>query len=303
MSGTLLVTGAGGFLAGYTARAFADAGWTCIGVGRSDPNRQASLYRAFHLHDLSSADRVATLVERYRPSAIVHFAAPSSVPASVARPLGDLQEHITPTGNLLEGARLTGAKPRFLLLSSAAVYGNPAALPVSEDAPLAPVSPYGFHKVMQETLADEYHQVFGIPVAKARVFSTFGEGLRKLAVWEIARRALGGDVAVHGTGDEVRDYLYAGDVARALLAIITGGAFAGEAVNVASGRGTSVRELAQTIFDELGIAGPPQFDGLAPRGNPTAWIANVDRLAALGFAPTERLDAALRRTVRWIQTS
>jgi nucleoside-diphosphate-sugar epimerase len=190
-----------------------------------------------------------------------------------------------------------------VLLSSAAVYGNPVHLPVSEAALAAPVSPYGFHKVMQETLVDEYHQVFGIPAVKARVFSTFGEGLRKLAVWEIARRALNGDTSVHGTGEEIRDYLYAGDVARALVAIAERGRFEGEAINVASGNGNSVRELANAIFDALNLGRSPEFDGVAPRGTPISWIADVTRLSSLGFAPTASLHDALRQTVDWIRTA
>lgn len=296
-----LITGAGGFLAGYAARAFGAAGWSCAGIGRSDPHAQAGLYSSFHLADLESADRLAALIERYEPSIVLHFAGPASVAASMARPQADLRDHIGPIGNVLEGLRLAGRGSRFILVSSAAVYGNPDTLPVSEDAPLRPVSPYGFHKLMQETLTDEYTSVFGIGAVKARLFSTFGEGLRKLAVWEIARRALAGDFSVQGTGDEVRDYLHAEVIGDALVTIAQNAAFAGEAINVASGEGTTIRELAEEIFAALGVDAVPHFTGSAPREKPTAWIADVQRLTALGFTIPDTRDQLLRRTIEWIR--
>lgn len=301
MTDSVLITGAGGFLAGYAARAFGAAGWDCVGIGRSDPYGQAGLYSSFHTTDLESSDRMATLIDRYQPSVVLHFAGPASVAASMARPQADLRDHIGPIGNVLEGMRLAGRGSRFVLISSAAVYGNPQSLPVDEDAPLRPVSPYGFHKLMQETLVDEYHSVFGMPAVKARLFSTFGEGLRKLAVWEIARRAMSGDRTVHGTGDEVRDYLHAEVVAAALVAVVRNAAFAGEAINVASGRGTTIRELAELIFAALGIEAAPQFTGSAAREKPVAWIAGVGRLASLGFEVPDTRDALLRRTIEWIR--
>lgn len=301
MTDVALITGAGGFLGGYAARAFAAAGWSCVGVGRSDPYGQATLYSSFHLSDLENSDRVAALVERYEAGIVLHCAGPASVAASMARPQADLRDHITPIGNVLEGIRLAGGRTRFILISSAAVYGNPASLPVAEDAPARPVSPYGFHKLMQETLTDEYHSVFGIPAVKARLFSTFGEGLRKLAVWEIARRAIGGDFTVHGTGEEIRDYLHAKTVGEALVTIARNAPFSGEAINVASGRGTSVRELAELIFETLAIDARPRFSGIAPREKPTAWIADVGRLASLGFRTADDQQALLRRTIEWIR--
>ncbi len=298
-----LITGGGGFLAGAVARAFRAAGWQCVGIGRSDPNAQAALYSTFYLAELDNSDRFAELIERYEPSIVIHLAGPSSVAASVSRPQADLRDHIGPIATALEGMRLANRGARFLLVSSAAVYGNPEVLPVAESAPARPVSPYGFHKLMQEMLVDEYHSVFGVPAIKARLFSTFGEGLRKLAVWEIAKRALREEYVVRGTGDEVRDYLHADGIAEALLAITQRASFAGEAINVASGQGTTIRELASQIYEALGISVPPRFTGSMDRGNPTAWIADISKLTSLGFAAAVDQDVLLRRTVDWIRSA
>lgn len=300
MSGTVLITGAGGFLAGHCAREFAGAGWRTVGVGRSDPNRQAGLFAVFHLNDLTAPERIAPILEAHGPDVVIHLAAPASVASSLRNPPADFHGQVDPAVALLEGVRVSASAARVLLVSSAAVYGNPAALPVSESAALAPISPYGFHKVHQELLFREYQAVHGVRTSVARVFSTYGENLRRLAAWDIARRALSGSREVLGRGDETRDYLYAGDLACALRAIAENGAFEGEAVNVGSGEQVSIRALAVRIFELLGMGGEPSFTGVVPTGNPSNWQADTTALAALG-APQFEWSRGLARTIEWIR--
>jgi UDP-glucose 4-epimerase len=300
MKRTVLLTGAGGFLAGHTAAQFAVAGWRTIGIGRSDPNRQAPSYDAFLLNDLSEPSRIVSVLERYAPDAIVHLAAPSSVPQSVRNPLADFVGHVLPTAGLFEAVRLAASPARVILISSAAVYGNPASLPVTESAPVAPISPYGFHKLHQEILADEYTSLHGLRCCKARIFSTYGENLRRLAVWDIARRALAGDVLVHGTGDETRDYLYAEDVGCAIVCIAERAECRGEVINVASGQAVSIRELASEIHRILGIADAPRFSDEPLPGSPRHWRADITRLLSLG-CPVQDWSRGLRQVVEWIR--
>lgn len=301
MSRTVLITGAGGFLARHTAESFRAAGWRVLGVGRTDPDRISGLYAVFQLDDLSDAARIASLIEKHRPEAVVHLAAPSSVPESLRRPLSDLEAHVLPTARLLEAMRIAAVPARLLLVSSAAVYGQPETLPIREDAPLRPLSPYGFHKLQQELICDEYLTVFGTQVLKARVFSTFGEGLRRLAVFDLTARMLLGDTTVFGTGDEIRDYLYAADIGSAFRTIVENATFDGSAINVASGERTTIAELAEHIHQRLGVREPLTFTGTAPAGLPQAWIADVGRLRALGWQPAHTREAALDRTMEWIQ--
>jgi UDP-glucose 4-epimerase len=190
--------------------------------------------------------------------------------------------------------------PAVLLVSSAAVYGNPAAIPVGEDAPLAPISPYGFHKIQQELLLDEYRKVFGVRTCKARVFSTYGPGLRHLAVWDIAQRALRGDFSLHGSGQESRDYLHVHDVGRGLAHLCRHAPFEGEAINIASGQETPIGDLARMIYAGLGVQGEPRFQGDELSGSPLRWRADVSRLHALGFAAEFAAEDGLRETMKWI---
>jgi len=302
MARTVLITGSGGFLAGHLAPAFTATGAHVIGVGRSDPDRQTSLFDSFHLNNLSDPGLILPLLDRYAPDTIVHLAAPSSVAQSVRAPLADLEGHFMPTARLLESIRISGARPHVLLLSSAAVYGNPAELPITEDAPLRPISPYGFHKLQQELLLREACELYDIPACTARLFSTYGENLRKLAVWDIARRALAGEPKVFGTGDESRDYLYAGDVAAAIVAIAAKSAFRGEVINVASGHEVSIRELAEAVYRTLGSRIEPHFTGEMLSGSPLRWCAAIDRLTNLGWTPPS-WSRGLRSTLEWIRTT
>jgi len=297
----VVITGAGGFLARHVAERFRRDGWRTIGMGRSGPDDVAELYDSFQLSDLSDADRIATLLDEFRPDLIIHLAAPASVPESMRRPLADYEQHVLPTARLLEAMRLEGRGARMLLVSSAAVYGEPSKLPVREDAPLAPISPYGFHKLQQELLCDEYHEIFALPVVKARVFSTFGPGQRRLAVWDLACRALAGDASILGTGEEVRDYLYAADVAGALSTVTERAAFDGEAINIASGTGTTIAELASRICAIAGCTAPPRFTGERVVRLPVAWVADIAWLRSLGWSQEWSLDDALRNTIEWIR--
>jgi UDP-glucose 4-epimerase len=302
MNRTVLITGAGGFLPGHAARAFREAEWRVVGVGRNELRDGRAVYDGFQLNQLGDVASIANVLEKFTPALIVHLAAPASVPASLKYPVADFDAHVAPTIRLFDAVRTAAPATRVMLISSAAVYGEPRSLPIREDAELAPLSPYGFHKLHQELLCDEYRVVHGIASTKVRIFSTFGEGLRRLAVWDIARRAIAGDTTVLGTGDEVRDYLYAGDIGDALVAIANDAPFDGSAINVAAGAGTTIRQLAEKIIALAG-GGAPRFTGVTGAAMPARWIADTAKLHALGFAPRHHLDDALARTVAWIRAN
>jgi UDP-glucose 4-epimerase len=250
--------------------------------------------------DIRSTDSLERILRRERPTHCIQLATPSSVPQSFRNPVEDLEGHLLPTFSLFDAIRRSGLDVAVLLVSSAAVYGSPHRLPIREDHPLAPVSPYGHHTRMQEMVGLEHHELFGTRVCIARIFSTYGPGLRRLAVWEIARRAMGGDRTVLGTGRESRDYLHACDVAAALAKICDGARFAGEIVNVGSGEETPIRNLAREIYDVLSITEPFRFEGRPEPGKPGRWLADIGQLRRLGFSARIPLALGVRETVRWV---
>lgn len=284
---SVVITGAAGFLGSHSTAAFEAAGWRVIGANRPD---------------LEQHGRFLSILEREKPDALVHLAAPANVQQSLRDPRGDFDGHIAPAITVFDAVRLSRLPMRVVLISSAAVYGDPQSLPIAEDAPLAPISPYGFHKVQLESLLREYVELHGMRGCIARVFSTYGERQRRLAIWEMTRRALAGQHDVFGTGDETRDYLYAGDVAGALVLLIANAECNGEAINVSSGEEVSMREVAAKVYALAQIDGEPRFTGESMPGSPAHWRADVAKLRALGFAPPS-WSRGLAQTIDWIRES
>ena len=275
-----LVTGQNGFIGRYVVSELEAGGNEVVGAGR--PNIEIP------------SPAFDSLVAKTRPDVVVHCAGPASVPASLERPEADRIGAVDVLRALLD--RLDGA--RLILVSSAAVYGNPERLPVAEESPLAPVSPYGRHRVEAEELARES----GVPLVVARVFSAYGEGLRRQVLWDIARRALAdGSVELSGTGDETRDFVHARDVAAAIGVIARRSEFEGEIVNVGTGVETSIARLAELITAELG--GTVSFTGVRRPGDPERWRADTTRLRSLGFEPPTPIDAGAAAYARWVRES
>ena len=281
-----VVTGHRGFLGGYASAALEAAEWTVVGAGRPEMTIPSAAFDA--------------LLEDVRPRLVVHCAGPASVPASVADPDADRRGAVEVTQALVDRLARLEPPPRLLLVSSAAVYGEPQRLPVDERTPPAPISPYGRHRHECERLV----RGGGIPVAIARVFSAYGEGLRRQVLWDIARQALVRDrVDLLGTGAETRDFVHGADVGRALAAVASAAAFEGEAYNVASGVETSIRELAELLLDAFGVHAEIEFSGAGRRGDPTRWLADIGAIRALGFEPCLPLREGVARYAAWLRAA
>src|SRR5262245_42112943 len=145
----VVVTGAAGFLGGYVARALSDAGLGVIGIDRSPPPRP-EWFANFYELDVAHAPWSSIFADA--PLACVHLAGAASVPFSVAYPYEDFSRLVTPTMVLINGLVESRYPCHVVLSSSAAVYGNPATLPITESHEAAPISPYGVHKLVAENL-------------------------------------------------------------------------------------------------------------------------------------------------------
>lgn len=297
---TILITGCDGFLGRHLASQFSALGARVIGIGsQRAPDPGAAL--PFRRETISlERGALLSLLDGQVPDLCIHAAGPASVPASVEAPLADFSRAVPPALELLEALRELGGRTKFLLLSSAAVYGNPDRLPISEDQPTKPISPYGFHKQMTELAAAEYHSVYGMPVSMVRIFSAYGQGLRKQVVWDLCRRAVSeGELHVFGTGGETRDFIHVDDVVHAVEMIARHAAFAGEVFNVATSEETSIGQLAGWVAEEAGLAQPPVFDGTVCLGAPRNWRADTKRLEDLGWVPRWQAEKGLRQTIQW----
>lgn len=298
---TCLVTGASGFLGRRVVEEFAAAGYRVVGIGRGPAlghGEHASGLSAYTRMDLPASALEAVMAAE-RPDVVIHAAGPASVADSIARPLRDFLGTVGTLAGLLDCVREHCPTARVVILSSAAVYGNPEHLPLSEDSAIAPVSPYGFHKVIAETLLREYHSVYGVRSCAARVFSAYGSGLRRQIFWDVCEKATAGSVRLFGTGNESRDFIQADDVALATRVLAENAVMNGEAYNVASGVETTVRSLAEQLIASLPKRVTVEFSGIERPGDPLRWRADISALSALGFTPRVALAEGVAGYCAW----
>jgi UDP-glucose 4-epimerase len=284
-----VVTGAGGFIGRRTCLELQSDGWQIERAGRPEI-------------EIPSAD-FDSLLDRSSPDLVVHCAGPASVAASLSEPLADFEGSALVLSHVLSRMTRLSSAPRLILISSAAVYGDPLALPVNENTPIAPVSPYGFNRATTELIAREFQEIFAVPATILRVFSAYGEGLRRQLLWDVARMVVCKDaVVLSGSGIETRDFLHVRDVARAICIVARDPGTVNETYNVASGVETPIASVAGWIVDELRADIPIAFSGTRRRGDPARWNADISKIASLGFRPSIEIEQGTRAYARWARS-
>jgi len=299
MPDSVLVTGASGFLGRYAAREWSRAGCRVVGIGR-DPWSESE-WRTWGLSEWLCADLSVETLSAIagEPDVVVHCAGGSSVGASFHAPEADFQSTLGTLLSALEFIRLKAPAASLIYPSSAAVYGEVARLPIHEDDPLRPASPYGTHKRMAEDLCRSHARHFGVKVAMVRFFSLYGEGLRKQLLWDACLKFFKGEASFLGTGEELRDWLHVEDGAR-LLRIAAGHAgTACPVVNGASGVGTSVRQVLSCIRPAFPEAPSLSFTSVAKAGDPSAYVADCEKAFAWDWRPSVDLEQALGAYAEW----
>jgi UDP-glucose 4-epimerase len=299
----IAITGSRGFIGGSFARHAAAAGHEILGISRS--SQPETDWPGEHLHADSLHSDLSPAFRNWRPDAVLHAAGSASVADSLADPLEDLRASALTLANTMDGLRKAGGSPVLIIPSSAAVYGNPARLPVSETGTVDPISPYGFHKAACELLGREAAECMGLRVIVCRLFSVYGPRQRRLLIWEIFRQlqSEANVVELMGTGNESRDFLHIDDVSTALISLAQHASRGCTVVNVASGTETSVAQLAEEmkrITDENKMV---MCRGTARPGDPAHWEADIARLRELAPAWRARpLREGLTETItQWQQ--
>lgn len=297
---SVLITGVAGFIGRYVARHFSDQGWLVIGIDNSPPENvplaNLSAYQRLQLPDPA----INSLLYNNSPQVCIHCAGRASVGLSMTEPSADFHSNMVVTFELLNALRLNAPECRFIFLSSAAVYGNPELLPVSEKQFCSPLSPYGFHKLQSEQLCLEFAKVYNLPTASLRIFSAYGPGLRRQVLWDICQKAISqSSLILQGTGKESRDFIHALDIAKALNVVAESAPMQGEVYNLGTGREVYIEQLAQLILDSLELNYPLQFDGVVPVGTPLNWQADVSKLYSLGFTASVPLERGIKTFANW----
>jgi UDP-glucose 4-epimerase len=191
---------------------------------------------------------------------------------------------------------------RLIYPSSAAVYGNAADGPISENAPLSPVSEYGKTKLLTEDMCREYAQNFGLQVVIARLFSVYGPLQKKLLLWDIAQRLLSGHTALElgGTGCESRDFIHVADVAAMIGALATSPEALG-IFNIGTGHATAIKDVAAKLASAMNVNARISFTGMSRPGDPMHQQADISLLSKFGRIASIPLEQGVADYVNWIR--
>jgi len=318
---TILVTGGAGYIGSHMVHELVDNGEPVVVLDNLSTGFRFLIPGTVPFFAGSTGDRelVTKIIAEHQVSAIIHFAASIVVPDSVRDPLGYYLNNTMNTCVLLDAAVKAGVR-QFIFSSTAAVYGNAEEIPVREDAPTAPIAPYGTSKLMSEIMLHDAAKAYGLRFVIFRYFNVAGADPRgrtgqstPIATHLIkvaCETSLGKrpKIEVFGTdyptpdGTCIRDYIHVTDLARAhssaLAYLRRGGASA--TFNCGYGRGASVFEVIEAVRRAGGRDFPVKISGRRP-GDPAALVADVARIRKmLDWRPQfQDLDTIVAHALAW----
>jgi len=310
VTGRVLLTGGAGFIGSHLAERYVEAGFDVTVIDDLSSGRLENLPRGvkFVRCDICSDDARTLAASGF--DILNHHAAQMDVRLSVADPRRDARINLDGLLNLLEGARAGGVRRVVFASSGGVVYGESDRLPHGEEAPKLPVSPYGVSKLASEYYLAAYAQLYNLEVVNLRYANVYGPrqnphgeaGVVAIFSSRMRRRE---PLTVYGDGEQTRDYVYAGDVARANLLASTRPvrplqSLDDLAMNIGTGQEVSVNQLVATMLEATGERAPVRH---APARAGELRRSAVDPARASrewGWTPEVSLAEGLRRTYDWM---
>lgn len=295
----VLITGGAGFIGSHIAATLAPRNDVWVLDNFSTGNR-SNVPADVNIIEGDVRDKATVDDALSNVDIVFHEAAMVSVPESVEHPVKCNELNGSATVQLLDCARRHDV--RVILASSAAVYGNPESVPITEDTTTDSTSPYGFEKRLNEQYAQFYTETYGLPTVPLRYFNVYGprglDGEYAGVIGTFVRQAQSGNpLTVEGEGEQTRDFVYVDDVVRANLLAATTDAV-GRPFNIGTGRSVTINYLAETVRDVVGEDVP--IEHVPPRADDIeqseANLQNTRDL--LGFEPTISIRDGLERTLR-----
>ncbi|MBQ4834220.1 dTDP-glucose 4,6-dehydratase [Pseudoalteromonas sp. MMG010] len=329
----ILVTGGAGFIGSAVVRHIIDNTEDSVVnvdkltyAGNLESLKSIDDNERYHFEQVDICDRIAldNLFKTYNPDAVMHLAAESHVDRSITGPSDFIQTNIVGTYNLLEAAReywstLNDAAKkafRFHHISTDEVYGDlphpdeqEGELPLfTETTSYAPSSPYSASKASSDHLVRAWQRTYGLPTVVTNCSNNYGpyHFPEKLIPLVILNALEGKDLPIYGKGDQIRDWLYVEDHARALYTVVTEGAI-GETYNIGGHNEKQNIEVVKTICDILDVLIPKetkyaeQITYVTDRpGHDRRYAIDSTKMGAeLGWAPEETFETGLHKTVQW----
>jgi dTDP-glucose 4,6-dehydratase/UDP-glucose 4-epimerase len=292
----ILVLGSHGFIGSHLVASFISKGYTVSGC---DLVEDRAVGYAYQKLSILSPD-FDTLFSSNQFDVCVNASGSGNVSYSLNHPISDFEANTLSVAKVLDTIRKYRPSCKYIHISSAAVYGNPKGLPIKESDTLAPLSPYGYHKLMSEQLCKEYYHLYNLPVTIIRPFSVYGNGLKKQLLWDICTKLKNADtISLYGTGNESRDFIHINEVIALINIIINKASFTGDIYNAATGKETSIRQIAEIFEKYFGSDKKINFSSEVKEGDPINWRAAIANAETLGFTPMANIEASIVEYIRW----
>lgn len=255
----------------------------------------------YFLIDASNSD-YHSIFELEQFDVCINCSGAASVPDSLKNPLHDYYLNAVNVFKILEAIRKLQPGCKFINLSSAAVYGNPQQLPIKENDKLNLVSPYGIHKLQSEQICKEFHDFYGIKTCSLRIFSAYGDGLRKQLFWDLYKKASTGiPFTLYGTGNESRDFIYIADLVKSIELVAVSSTFTADVINLANGKEIFIKDAVSIFFGLFKTKINYSFSGEERKGDPINWVADISKLKELGYKSSFDLEKGLKHYYQWIK--
>lgn len=301
----ILVTGGAGFIGSHVVPALLEQGDCEVTVlDNLSAGKRAYVPKEvpFHLLDIRSRELEEFLL-RERFQTVIHLAAQTLVPYSMEHPEADEDLNVAGLVHLLEGCRKSGVE-QIIFSSSAAIYGDNQHLPLTETEVPAPTSFYGLSKTVGESYIRLYSQVSGLHHVIFRFANVYGErqgetgegGVISIFARKIAHKE---PVTIFGDGNQTRDFVYAGDIARAMCLAV---GYAGNAtLNVSTNQEVSLNQLIGVLEKVLGHRMEVQYGPVRPGDIYASVLSHKALKETLGMQEYTDLEAGLRKTMAYFQ--
>lgn len=301
----VLVTGGGGFVPSHVVDDFVEAGAIVTALDNFVAGKKENLKQVKDKIEIINMDicdkRIIKLIKRQ--DIIIHMAGNADVPVSVERPDYDFQNNVIGSYNILK-ACLGSNVQKIVFASSAAVYGEPQYVPIDENHPTIPRSPYGASKLAIERLGIAYNITYNLPFTAIRIFNTYGVRQPRYVMYDLLRKLYTDPtkLEVLGTGEQVRDYNYVTDTARCFLLATQTDKAIGEVYNVAGGNPIAIKDLVQKLIKTLGLKNVNvTFTGKSWPGDISVLSADISKAKnELGFDPKVPIENGINLLEEWL---
>jgi len=303
----ILVTGGAGFIASHLVDRLIEKGHEVIVVDNLSTGKKENINikAGFYNADITNYEELEKVFEKEKPEIIDHHAAQASVTISIKNPVFDAKTNILGTINLLELAKKFNVKKFIYINSGGASYGEPIEIPMNENHPINPLSPYGISKHTAEHYLQLYHKLYNLTFVALRYANVYGPrqepggeaGVISIFTDKLLKNQ---QPIIFGDGSQLRDYIYIKDVVDSNILIIENQEIKNQEFNVGTGITTSTQEIFDKLKKILNINIKPIYEKERP-GDLKVSSINPAKLMKLGWKPKYSLEKGLKETVDYFK--